>query len=199
MMIHAEPLRFDPRRDDAMHMVAAPQYWTAQMVRELPDDGMRYECVYGELLVSSSPREIHQRVLGRLYLAVARYLETEREGVAYFSPADISWRKDTLVQPDLFVVPRAEAREGWPAMRTLWLAIEVLSPSTSRHDRFTKRVLYQREGVASYWIVDPKARLVEIWTPSDTEPIVVRERATWSPVGASEPLVIPLSELFAPV
>ena len=182
-----------------MHMVAAQQYWTAQMVRELPDDGMRYECVYGELLVSPSPREIHQRVLGRLYLAVARYLESEGEGMVYFSPADISWRSDTLVQPDLFVVPRAQAREGWPAMQTLWLAIEVLSPSTSRHDRFTKRVLYQREGVATYWIVDPKAQLVEVWTPTDTEPVIARERVTWKVSGATAPLTIPLSELFAPV
>ena len=47
---------------------AAPTYWTAAMVRELPDDGNRYECIDGELLVTPSPRNIHQAVVGELYL-----------------------------------------------------------------------------------------------------------------------------------
>ena len=181
-----------------MHMPER-QYWTAERVRALPDDGNRYECVYGELLVSPSPREIHQRVLGRLHLAVARYLETEGTGVVYFSPADISWREDTLVQPDLFVVPIEQAREGWTAMRNLWLAIEVLIQSTARHDRFTKRVLDQREGVATYWIVDTKAELVEVWSPSDEQPEIVRDVLTWRPSRARTPLMLELKALFAPL
>jgi len=32
--------------------MAAPTYYTAEMVRRLPDDGNRYEVVYGELLVT---------------------------------------------------------------------------------------------------------------------------------------------------
>ena len=36
--------------------MAAPTYWTAEMVRQLPDDGNRYEVVYGELLVTPAPR-----------------------------------------------------------------------------------------------------------------------------------------------
>ena len=38
----------------------------------------------------------------------------------------------------------------------LLLAIEVLSDRTARTDRRDKRRLYQREGVAEYWIVDAK-------------------------------------------
>ena len=61
------------------------------------------------------------------------------------APADISWGPDILVQPDLFVVDRTEARTlDWTRMQTLLLAVEVLSPSTARYDRFTKRRLYQR-------------------------------------------------------
>lgn len=36
--------------------MAAPIYYTADMVRALPDDGNRYEVVHGELLVTPSPR-----------------------------------------------------------------------------------------------------------------------------------------------
>ena len=36
--------------------MAAPIYYTAEMARALPEDGNRYEVVYGELLVTPSPR-----------------------------------------------------------------------------------------------------------------------------------------------
>lgn len=98
--------------------MAAPVYLTAETVRALPDDGNRYETVHGELLVTPAPRELRQRVLGRLHLALARYLEAHRLGAVYFSPADISGGPDTLVQPDLFVASLDEARGGhWSRIR----------------------------------------------------------------------------------
>ena len=33
---------------------------------------------------------------------------------------------------------------------------EILSPSTARGDRGTKRLTYQDAGVATYWIIDPE-------------------------------------------
>ena len=56
----------------------AALYYTAEMVRALPDDGNRYETVYGELLVSPSPRMPHQAVLGALYLVIGNYLAAEK-------------------------------------------------------------------------------------------------------------------------
>ena len=35
------------------------------------------------------------------------------------------------------------------------LAVEVLSPSTRRHDLALKRQVYAEGGVASYWVCDP--------------------------------------------
>ena len=46
----------------------ASLFHTAEMVRNLPDDGNRYETVHGELLVSPSPRLQHQAVLRELML-----------------------------------------------------------------------------------------------------------------------------------
>jgi hypothetical protein len=46
--------------------MAAPLYYSADMVRALPDDGSRYETVHGELLVTPAPRAWHQEVLVRL-------------------------------------------------------------------------------------------------------------------------------------
>jgi len=180
--------------------MAAPTYYTAEMVRRLPDDGNRYEVVYGELLVTPSPRLLHQLVAQRLVTALDGYLRAHRFGQVLASPADISWTEDILVQPDVFVVDIEEARTlDWTRVRHLLLAVEVLSPSSARADRFTKRRLYQAVGVPAYWVVDPDARAVEVWAPSAMFPAVEQERVTWQPAGAREPFQIELSELFRPI
>jgi hypothetical protein len=51
--------------------MAAPVYYTAEMVRAMPDDGNRYEVVYGELLVTPAPRPWHQVLVQRLSLATS--------------------------------------------------------------------------------------------------------------------------------
>ena len=43
------------------------------------------------------------------------------------------------------------------------LVIEVGSPSTRRRDETIKRRLYERAGVAEYWIVDPDLEVVRIY------------------------------------
>src|SRR5439155_9529867 len=154
-----------PRRGFDHMGMAAPVYYTAEMVRSLPDDGNRYETVHGELLVTPAPRVWHQVVVERLRDALGNYLARHPEGQLLAAPADISWTSDVLVQPDLFVVPIAEVRTlDWARLRHLDLVVEVLSPTTARADRFTKRRLYQEVGIPDYWIVDAHGKVVEIWT-----------------------------------
>jgi Uma2 family endonuclease len=180
--------------------MAAATFYTAEMVRALPDDGNRYETVRGELLVTPAPRMVHQLVVQRLISALSQYLDRHRLGQVFASPADISWAPDTLVQPDVFVADLTEARTlDWSQVRHLILAIEVLSPSSARADRFTKRRLYQEVGVPTYWLIDPDGHEVEVWTPGDTFPTVERECITWRPAGAADELVLELEELFRPI
>ncbi len=185
----------------AMPNTLSPIYWTADMARSLPDDGKRYEVVHGELLVTPAPRLWHQRLVVRLAFALQQYL-TQRPGCGeiLIAPADISWGEDVLVQPDVFVVPVMQTRAGeWDAIRNLLLVAEVLSPSTSRHDRFTKRRRYQEAGVPLYWIVDGEARQAEIWTPDAVFPRIERHRLVWHPEVPGAPFTLSLKELFRPV
>ena len=41
------------------------------------------------------------------------------------------------------------------------LAVEIISPTSGRHDRVTKLGWYASLGVAEYWLVDPATRTVE--------------------------------------
>lgn len=182
-----------------MRMVA-PLYYTADMVRALPDDGKRYETVHGELFVTPAPRAWHQEIVFRIGESVRAYLREERVGHQFNSPADISWAPDVLVQPDVFVVPLDHARTmDWRAMQTLLLAVEVLSPSTTRADRFAKRRLYQEARVPLYWIVDADAEAIEVWTPEALFPQTEHEAVEWHPAGAARPFHVELAELFRPI
>jgi Uma2 family endonuclease len=180
--------------------MAAPTYYTAEMVRAMPDDGNRYEVVYGELLVTPAPRLWHQIVVRRLATALERYLAGQPVGEVLMAPADISWGPDVLVQPDVFVADRDEVRTlSWSGVSTLLLVAEVLSPTTARTDRFLKRLRYREAGVPLYWVVDADDGSVEVWTPADDFPRVERERLLWQPRNAQEPFELGLEELLRPV
>ena len=195
-----------PRLPSAEQIMAMPaevgRRWTAREVRDLiaaaPLATPRYELVAGELLVTPSPALPHQAVVTRLLIAVATYLDRERIGVAITSPSDVELEPEFVTQPDIFAVSKAEWRrvmkEGLP-VRELLLAIEVLSPSSSHHDRVRKRPLYQRH-VPEYWIVDLDARLIERWLPGDERPALITETLTGHPAGASAPFVLELGQFF---
>jgi len=174
-------------------------YYTVDILDQLPDDGNRYEVVYGELLVTPSPRWNHQELVLRLVRILDPYLQRFPFGHLVVSPADVRWGRDTGVQPDLFVVPPRRAPPRWSEINSLLIAVEVLSPGTARYDRLLKRRRYQRAQVPEYWIVDPDGRLVERWRPEDQRPEILSETLEWKADPAAAPLVIDLAELFAEV
>lgn len=188
-----------------MGMAATIDFYSGDMVRELnagePRHWPRYETVHGELLVSTAPRMWHQEIVGRLLVAIRAYVDREQVGHAMASPSDISWGlPDILVQPDVFVIPLGEARTlDWNRVRQLLLAVEVLSPSSIRADRFTKRRLYQEKATPLYWMIDADTRSVEVWTDDAAFPRVERELLAWHPTGASAPFTLSIEELFRPI
>jgi Uma2 family endonuclease len=159
----------------------------------------RYELIDGEVLVTPAPSIDHYRAVMWLFRLLDRYLAREPVGEAMLSPADLTLRRGTVSQPDIFVPTRDQAEHAlqWSEIRRLLLAVEVLSPSTARYDRLNKRTHYQKAGVAEYWIVDLEGRVVERWRPKDERPEIVSDRLTWHPAGAAKPLVVDLAKLFA--
>jgi Uma2 family endonuclease len=174
-------------------------HWTAELVRALPDDGKRYELVSGELVVTPAPAPLHQSILAALYDRMKPFLQRTGTGRILWSPADLAFGEDEILQPDLFVLPASLPRgfRAWSEVTSLLLAIEVLSPSTARYDRILKRRRYQRGGVPEYWIVDPDARVIERWRPSDDRPEVASEVLEWRSSADSPPLLLDLPALFA--
>ena len=183
-----------------MAMPAPNTQWTAEMVRAIPDDGNRYEVLDGELFVTPAPGFGHQDVLAKLFMLVYPYVERHRIGWTLWSPADIEFSPNTLLQPDLFVVPDLGIGKprSWQDITTLLLAVEALSPTTARADRFKKRPIYQRHRVGEYWILDTDAKLIERWRPPDERPEVISDVLRWEPKPGVAPLLIKLDAIFPP-
>lgn len=179
-------------------MVETAHDWTVDRWRELPADGNRYELVDGQLLVTPSPALPHQLAAFELARLIADYVERFRIGLTVIAPADVQYDDRTVVEPDIFVAPLLEDRRprSYADLGGLLLAVEVISPSSARADRITKRRLYQRQRVPEYWIIDLDARLVELWRPEDDRPELLSERVEWQPDPAIPPLSVSLPDYF---
>jgi Uma2 family endonuclease len=184
-------------QEQLMAMPAPTTEWTLEMLHALPDDGKRYELVDGELLVSPSPSLPHQGVVGELFFLLRGWARPHGLEV-HLAPCAITFSRRRELQPDLFVVPQLDGKRIRDPrdLTRLVLAVEVLSRSTERHDRVTKRRVYLEEGVAEYWLVDPHARVVERWQQGEERPQILDERLSWTPPSSSTTLDIDLVELF---
>jgi Uma2 family endonuclease len=186
-----------------MGMPQTSRRWTREEVLALPDDGNRYELLDGELMVSPSPKAIHQRAVWILNQRLYPYVNQHQLGEVGLAPSDLDFRSGQSLQPDLFVIEPSLPAPGrgpdWSDYGIPFLVIEVLSPSTAFNDRNKKRLKFQRVGVAEYWIVDTHARLIERWRPEDERPEILAERIEWQPRPDRPPLVIDLEEYFREV
>ena len=153
------------RRYNVHRMALARIIW--QDVQQLPDDGNRYEAIDGELYVTPAPSIRHQRIAKRLFLALVELLEKPGHGEVFFAPTGVEFpATEEGVQPDLLFVSHERTgilAEPW-VQGAPDLVVEILSPTTAHRDRGVKRKLYERQGVSEYWIVDPTAGAVEVWS-----------------------------------
>jgi len=130
-----------------------------------PDDGKRHELIDGEHCMSPSPVTKHQRVSSNLHLLLGLFVKEKKLGTLLAAPMDVVLSDLDVVEPDLLYISRARAEiitkkniQGAPD-----LIIEILSESSRKTDEIIKRKIYERHGVAWYWIVDPELETVKIY------------------------------------
>jgi Uma2 family endonuclease len=135
------------------------------------DEGERIELIHGEATMMAPPTRKHQEISGELFRQLANFLEGKRcrvyaapFGVRLFEKAgDTPEEVDTMVEPDLSVICDRDKLDEHGCKGAPDLVVEVLSPSTRRHDRLVKLDLYQEAGVREYWIVDPDSQSVQVF------------------------------------
>jgi Uma2 family endonuclease len=140
--------------------------WTYEDWLRLPDDGYRYEVIDGVLYMSPPPLIRHQRTSMRIETRFIDFLKLHPSGEILHAPVGVRLPNQSVpLQPDIVFI-RAERldiiRENY-IEGTPDLIIEILSPSNWLYDRREKLQVYQEAGVLEYWIVDPRAEIIEIY------------------------------------
>ena len=122
--------------------------WTAADLDQLPDDGLRYEVLNGQLVVNAAPKPKHQWLIKRLTQVLdacvpAGHLVLDGVGVLIGDDEPI---------PDVMVVAGAIDWNGRGVpVGQVELAVEVVSKSTTLQDRLVKPILYAQAGIPTYW------------------------------------------------
>ena len=70
----------------------------------------------------------------------------------------------TVLQPDISVICDSRKLDDAGCIGPTDLIVEILSPSTARNDHKEKFNRYERAGVKEYWLVDPLANTVTVFT-----------------------------------
>jgi Uma2 family endonuclease len=129
------------------------------------DENERYEIIDGAAFMLATPSRIHQEISMALSAALYAYLQSKPCKVY---PAPFSVRlfpaedgsDDTVLEPDITVVCDPSKLDDRGCNGAPDLIIEIISPSTARHDRLVKFNKYREAGVREYWTVDPEERMI---------------------------------------
>lgn len=172
------------------------------------EENERIEIINGEAFMMAPPSRIHQKISFEIGRQIGNYLEGKKcevypapFGVRLFekdgdTPKDV----DTMVEPDISVICDRNKLDKHGCKGAPDLIIEILSPSSLRHDRFVKLGLYQRAGVREYWIVDPEYKTVQVFTQDGGGSLRISEeygREDVAKVNALDGCFIELSKVFS--
>jgi Uma2 family endonuclease len=116
----------------------------------------------GFLELPPSPTLHHQRIAGRIMLALDSFVTTDRLGTVIFGLPVRLW-PGLFRTPDVMFMrsentPQSEERFSKGAD----LLVEVISEQNRAHDIETKRAEYAQAGIPENWIVDPEEETITV-------------------------------------
>lgn len=122
------------------------------------------QLIDGEVVIGMAPNVKHQKIVREimfLFMTIAK----QKHGEAFDSPTEVYLDEHNIYEPDVvYLAPHSNCAITDKNLRGAPdLVVEVLSPSTAKHDRSTKFQAYQQHGVNEYWIVDPVHETIEVW------------------------------------
>ncbi len=141
------------------------------------DDETRWELIEGvpyDMTPAPSPK--HQSVSGELFVLFHEYVKLQKKKCRVFpAPFDVRFANmsnepdesiETVVQPDISIICDEKKIDDRGCVGPPVLIVEIESPSTAYKDETVKLRLYEKYGVNEYWIVNPDAEWVMIYSLS---------------------------------
>ena len=129
-----------------------------------------YEIIGGEKIMAPAPNPTQGGVIMRLGMIIAAHFDETDGGYVLGDNADVHFPDGTILRPDLSVILEKNAAiinwssgiYGVPDM-----VVEVLSKSTRKNDLTIKKDIYEAQGVREYWIIDPWAKIIDVYLLRD--------------------------------
>jgi Uma2 family endonuclease len=129
----------------------------------LPESVLPTEYIDGEIIMAPTPTVRHQRTLVNIFVPLHAFVTEKALGKVFPAPLDVVLPTGEVVQPDIFFLGTKQAERVSAANKVEEVPpflVEILSPSSVKHDTVRKRELYEKNGVREYWIVDMKERSI---------------------------------------
>lgn len=149
-------------------MLEVPEWFLEDRRRKGQD---KRDEVWAGVLHMVPPPSSHHNSLARDLLYVLRQLGTRRGLVELYETGvfDPVAGESNYRVPDLVLVaPEQISKRGIEGVATL--VVEVLSPNDESRDKLP---FYARVGVREVWLIDPTARVVEIYAPRGDTMVLV--------------------------
>jgi len=150
-------------------------HWTTDAVESMPRvEGERYEIIDGELHVTTQPHANHQATCDNIIIEVGNWSRQTNLGRTFQAPG-IIFSPVEAVAPDIIWVNRNRLNnildQDGKFHQAPDIVIEVLSPgkANEERDREKKLDLYSRYDVPEYWIVNWRAKTIEIYRRTNDE------------------------------
>jgi len=130
---------------------------------------LRYELIDGEVFMLASPRYAHQTAVSVIHAYFFSWFRGKKCR-PLTSPFDVTLIKGegednkNVVQPDILVICDTEtidAKGKYKGVPTL--VVEVLSPSSKKHDMIRKLNLYTKTGISEFWLVDTEKKGIYVY------------------------------------
>jgi Uma2 family endonuclease len=141
-------------------------------LRTWPDFGgdIRYELYEGEVIQLAGAVVRHELVVSALMERLVDYKRTHG-GLVFGSGLGVALSEHNYFLPDLTWIgnDRLQRIENIDDPLTFApnLAIEVISRSTGVRDRGRKKEIFGKYGLTEYWLIEPVAKTLEIYTQND--------------------------------
>jgi Uma2 family endonuclease len=125
---------------------------TLQDVLNLPDDAPRVELLDGVMIVVPSPTGGHQDIGNLLWLWFRQHASLDFQPL---TAVGVAVNRKNTFEPDVVLLRRPVDRGiHYYSAEQVLIAVEVVSPSTRRRDRFEKPVDYANAGIPHYWRIE---------------------------------------------
>jgi Uma2 family endonuclease len=148
-----------------MALAARKEEYTIDYIYSLPE-GERAELIDGVVYDMSAPKPSHQMLSALLtYLLIDHIKSKGGSCVVCPAPFAVFLNKDNknYFEPDISVICDREKIDDRGCNGAPDFIIEIASPSTKKLDYGIKMLKYRNAGVSEYWIVNPEARIVNVY------------------------------------